>query len=752
MKNLSETKMGFEQCPQAFIDHNLTKFWPLKNFFFSNFIAVFAKFFAKNLVVIFMPKKISEKNILKSCLASNLLIFLIFFSDCYANSYPTLPPITVSAKKQILSENDFTNSQLKIKKIAGGASLISSDDLQKNYSATLKDMLDYVPGIIAQSKAGQESRLSIRGSGLSRNFHLRGVNLYQDGVPINLADGSADFQDIDPLAFNHVEVFKGANGMHLGSSTLGGAINFVSPTGYNADALKFRLEGGSFGTARTNISSGKVLRKFDYFASLSTFKTDGYRQQNQQSDTKFYSNFGYRINQNTKNRTYLTLINSNLELPGSLTKSQFEANPKQANSSSLSGKNARDFNEIRIANKTSWKLDNSSFNAGFYSNLKDLDHPIFQVLDQQTQNYGIFGDGHLKNEIFSHQNETDFGVNLSYGKTNAKRFKNVGGRSTELTQKGDEKSQNGLFFVQNNLHLNQKIALIFGSQFILANRDYKDRFLSDGDQSGVRKYYGLSPKIGAIYNLEKNTEIFGNLSGAYEPPTFSEVRQTTFSGLANISAQKSYTLEIGTRRTNTDLNWDMALYRSHLRDELILYNVAPNATQAVNANKTLHQGVEIGIDTKILSNIFSQKSVTNNEKIGDKLILRATYILNDFRFINDSIYHNKTIPGATRHFIRAELKYQNSAGFYMAPNVEIVPTKFFIDSQNSLKAPNYWVLSLNAGHEFNRNFSIYLDAKNLFNKKYSPTVDVLAKPVGNGSAVYYPANSRAVYAGVKFKW
>jgi iron complex outermembrane receptor protein len=53
----------------------------------------------------------------------------------------------------------------------------------------------------AQPKWGDDTRLSIRGSGLSRNFHLRGVQLYMDGIPINTADGYGDFQEIDPTAY-----------------------------------------------------------------------------------------------------------------------------------------------------------------------------------------------------------------------------------------------------------------------------------------------------------------------------------------------------------------------------------------------------------------------------------------------------------------------------------------------------------------------------------------------------------------------
>jgi iron complex outermembrane receptor protein len=658
----------------------------------------------------------------------------------------------VIAQKSSLTANNFENNQNKNSKIAGSVSMIKQDDLQKNYSSTLKDMLDYAPGVLSQSKAGQESRLSIRGSGLSRTYHLRGINLYQDGIPINLADGSADFQDLDPLAFDHVEIFKGANGLHLGSGSLGGAINFVSPTGYTANALKLRVEAGSFETARGNISSGKVIGKFDYFSSLTAFKSTGFRQQNQQEDTKFYSNFGYKINDNTENRTYLTFVNSNLELPGAITRTQMNSNPKIANANNLTSKQERNYNQLRLANKTSFNYDNQAFNIGFYSNLKDLDHPIFQVIDQQTQNYGIFADGKIKNKLFGLENELNFGTNFNYGNTNSKRFLNVNGSATSLTVKGDEKSYNANFFAENILKLTAKTSINFGGQFLTAIRDYKDRFLSDGNQSGTRKYYGISPKIGSLYELDKHTQIFANLSGAYEPPTFSESRQTTNSGLANISAQKSYTFEIGSRRNNQKTNWDFTLYRSHLKDELILYTIAPNITQAINANRTIHQGIELGFDSIIWSKNSLQNIHENYDKIADILKFRTIYTLNDFRFDNDKIYQNNQIPGAPRHYIRSELNYKNSMGFYIAPNFEISPNGFYVDSKNSVKTPNYFLLGITAGYDINKNIAIYLDGKNLLNKKYSPTADVLSTANNSNPAVYYPANSRGIYGGIKMQW
>jgi iron complex outermembrane recepter protein len=110
----------------------------------------------------------------------------------------------------------------------------NTPEIQTRHVLDLPDALKDVPGVFTDTRYGQEVRLSIRGSSLTRFFHLRGIELLQDGIPVNLADGSGDFDQVDPLYFRSIEVFKGGNALLFGESTRGGAINFVSPTAYRA--------------------------------------------------------------------------------------------------------------------------------------------------------------------------------------------------------------------------------------------------------------------------------------------------------------------------------------------------------------------------------------------------------------------------------------------------------------------------------------------------------------------------------------
>lgn len=148
-----------------------------------------------------------------------LLAFGLHPEPAFAN--PALSNVEVQAQREALSAASVRVAEEKLGQTAGGTAVIRAESFEAGKAVTIKDMLDFTPGVFAQSRVNEEARLSIRGSGLSRTFHMRGIRLLQDGIPINLADGGSDFQDIDPLALQHVEVYKGANALQYGAASLG---------------------------------------------------------------------------------------------------------------------------------------------------------------------------------------------------------------------------------------------------------------------------------------------------------------------------------------------------------------------------------------------------------------------------------------------------------------------------------------------------------------------------------------------------
>ncbi|KXK40845.1 TonB-dependent receptor plug domain-containing protein, partial [Nitrosomonas europaea] len=215
-----------------------------------------------------------------------------------------------------------------MRQVPGGANVIDSESYATGRASTLQDALGYSPGVFVQPRFGaEEARLSIRGSGIQRTFHMRGIKLLQDGSRLNLADGGGDFQAIEPLAARYIEVYRGGNALQFGSTTLGGAINFVTPTGYDAERFRARGEAGSFGYNRLMLSSGGVHGSLDYFASVSRYSQDGFRDWSEQENWRMFSNVGYRITPDLETRFYLTYTKTDSQLPGNLTKAQLRSDP-----------------------------------------------------------------------------------------------------------------------------------------------------------------------------------------------------------------------------------------------------------------------------------------------------------------------------------------------------------------------------------------------------------------------------------------
>jgi iron complex outermembrane recepter protein len=660
-----------------------------------------------------------------------------------ASANPTLGSVEVQAQREALSAASVRVASEKLDEIAGGAAVVDAKTFEAGKAVTIKDMLDFTPGVFAQSRVNEEARLSIRGSGLSRTFHMRGIRLLQDGIPINLADGGSDFQDIDPLALQHVEVYKGANALQYGAASLGGAINFVTPTGYTTPNSLLRLDAGSNEFARAQFKTGNVQGNWDYFASLSQLRSDGFRQFSGQKNTRLNANTGLKINAQLETRFYVIHGDMNQELPGNLTKAQLQTDPTQANAASASTNSQRDFLITRVANKTTWISPTGvEYNAGVYAVDKNLYHPLsFGLIDQQTRDVGTFGNRIAQGELWGLQHHTTLGYNLVHGVTEARIFNHVRGDRTSLRSYEDQKAHNMELYGESRLHFGDSLQWINGLQWTHAKRTASDQFLSDGDASYQRRYAQFSPKTGLLWQATDAVQVYGNLSRAFEPPTFSETSPTRA-----LEAQESTTFEVGTRGVAREIRWDISAYYSQLNNEFISYQLnplVPGLSAILNADDTVHQGVEIGLAGPVSRDWM---------QAGDTLNWQLAYTFGRFRFDQDRVYGNAAIPGIPEQYVRAKLDYSNTLGWTLSPNIEYVPQGYFVDLANTLTTDPYLLIGLNASYKFSDTLRVFVDARNLTDKVYAATTGVIVNANGADSAQFAPGEGRSVYAGVEIKW
>ena len=157
-------------------------------------------------------------------------------------------------------------------------------------------------------------------------------------------------QAVEPLGLQHIEVFRGANALQYGATTLGGAINFVTPTGYTSDLVRARAELGSFGYYKGFGSTGGV-RAISTTTSRPRTRhrtvTAIGRSRRMRGSSPTWAGASMPISK----PVYLTALSSDSQLPGALTKAQAQTNPQQQRGQLCRTTEAR-LPFYRIADKT----------------------------------------------------------------------------------------------------------------------------------------------------------------------------------------------------------------------------------------------------------------------------------------------------------------------------------------------------------------------------------------------------------------
>ncbi|MFD1611810.1 TonB-dependent receptor family protein [Sphingomonas tabacisoli] len=608
----------------------------------------------------------------------------------------------------------------------GGADLVTADDYRSKAAVSLRDALAFSPGVYAQPRFGQEVRLSIRGSGISRGFHMRGITLLQDGIPINLADDNGDFQELDPTIFEQIQVFRGASALRFGGSTLGGAINGVTPTGRTAPGIDLRADGGSFDTFRGKIAAGFENGVGDGWLALNGDTSDGDREHAHRDALRLNANVGLKLSDVIETRFYASGQTLRQQLPGAIDIATVLTRPETG---VTFGNQQRNIDSLRVQNRTTVALGDARLEFGALLNAKELNHPIFQYVDQVSTDYGAFARLNYQAGPLSLM----LGSTGRFGAVESKRFVNLSGHRGALTFRAGQRAETVDVYGEARYAVGT-LSLIGGGIYTHAERRQTQTVPSPA--LGEADYDQFSPKIGLLWQPRELLQVYANYSRSHELPGFIELAQV--ASFVPLKAQRAWTAEVGARGTLGPAKFDVSFYRATVRGELLQFNVdaaggIPAST--FNANRTLHQGIEAGLDLDL----------------APWARLRQVYQYNDFRFRDDRQFGDNLLPVVPKHLYRAELRL-GGEGLNVAPSLEWLPQGAWADYANTFRPGGYVLIGATAEAQLRPGLSLFVDARNLTNRKaagdVSAVVNYAALPVTQ-RAIFYPVERRALFGGVR---
>lgn len=677
-----------------------------------------------------------------------------------------LAPAQVLGQEQGAEGQQVAEAEARLAQVPGAGNVVDMRRPLQGRVASNQDVLAYQPGVYAQSAGNEGVKVSIRGSGINRapGAHASGLYTMLDGLPLT-GPGGTPYELLEPLWVDHVEVLRGANGFDRGALALGGAIDYISHTGYDAPLLQVRYATGSHGYQQRQLSSGQVLGNFDYYVSLTDANADGYQDHTRSQSKGVIGNFGYRFNPNLETRFYLRYRETDNDLAGRVSKRSIEHDPRAANPAYVSRDDRRKQpGSTFVGNKTTYYIDDdSSIQTGlvYHDYPMDLREGPNRLKVAYSDVSGTF-DYKRRDSLWGRESRSTLGLRVTKHLPNdgASEFVRIptgntasyapGTRIRNFTYQGSDT----VLHFGNDLEIADDLWLTTGLAAIYTRRESAVTYPEGGGKTSLGDW-DYAPRLGLRYQLTPNVQLFGNLSRSVEAPHpwsliySSNLRFPAGSGVATgaqrdpieLRNQTATTLELGGRGDSSLGEWSLAWYYAQVRHELLSVLPDPSATTPyeLNASPTVHQGVEASLQ----SELWSQPGV-------GRLSLRQAYTFSDFHYRDDSRFGDNRLPGLPMHYYQGELRYDWPLGFFAAVNTQLV-SKVAVDYANSYYADPYALFGATLGYNAPKNdWQTWVDVRNLTNKRYAATVTPGYDDKGLDAARSTPGEGLGVYLGVSW--
>jgi iron complex outermembrane receptor protein len=682
----------------------------------------------------------------------------------------------------------------RLEATAGGTAVIGETDLAGRANVTIGDALKIVPGVVVQNFFGgnDQPRIQIRGSGLQQNPVERGVLILQDGLPLNRADGSYVVGLADPRQAEFIEIYRGYTAKRLGATVLGGAINFSSPTGSSAPGATAAFEAGSFGQITTSAQAGAREGDVDANAQISYSERDGFRDYNSSERTNVNLNAGAKVDDNISTRLFLGYTDLGFDVAGPLTWDLLRQDPKQVYDGPtvipgmpptvlnpgpdvVRDRPRRDTEQFRVGSRTSAAYGAHLVDLGFgYAYTDDMFRfPISGSI--RTTDGGDF------TSVMRYAYSPDKTAPLPLFEATAQYIVGSAERENFLNINGNQGAKFGdseLDATTLSLHVGLNVPL--GSGFTLspavsyayATRDnedqfgtgmrpvagfnpvsgaYQEAFALPQDTGYAHSYFGWSPSLGLLYDLAPGSTLFGAVSRSFEPPTHDDLLATIngspfFSpgspnqgvpryafATPDLEAQTATTVEGGWRGRQGLISWEAVTFYSWVENELLnLRDASGVSLGAVNADKTRHFGIELGLAAHLT----------------DGLGASVAYTYQDFRFENDPVHGDNQLAGAPPHVINAALRYIVTSSLFVEAEVNWQPGETPVDNANTLFNDPFVTVDARAHYQLDAAFSLYGEVRNIFDETYASSTLIVDEAVA-GQAAFLPGDGRAFIVGVK---
>jgi len=667
-----------------------------------------------------------------------------------------------------------TREEKPISEIAESVGVLSQQDILNISPSHPSEVLNRSAGVYINNLGGEGHMTAIR-----QPISTSAVYLFlEDGVPTRPTGffNHNGLYEVNIPQSERLEVTKGPGSALYGSGAMGGVINSISAKVSQQAHTKLDAEIGANEWQRILLSSSRPLSAHSGAGIQANLtKNNGFRDDADYERNNLNMRFNYQLSQHASAKNTLSFTKVDQSGVSSLEYEDYKEDVSKNNYQADVG--ARNIEALRVTseiNVTSQQGDLITLTP-FYRHNESSMMPSWMVSydanvrDTQFESFGLLSKWRRK---FNNGGQVISGLDIDHTPS---RFQEFDVAESDITRDGDvitgftrsddlnykysatQTSVSPYIHLENQITPN--IRLSAGMRYDLFKVEYTDQLDAPVDSSHLRpesqtvNYAHLSPKGSIIYNISDRHDVYVNYRHAFRAPSVSKLfRSGKNTNTADLKPVNTDSVEFGLRGLMAQvMTYELAVYYMEKTNDIVSVVNADNDRVSLNAGKSIHQGIELGLSGEISRDFSYSTALSVSEQTYGKFEYLYSCFSCDPRVVNQVLNFDGNYVGkAPASLGNIALRYEPVKVYGLMVELELEHVgEYYTDETNTNKYAGHQVVNLRSNYQVNAQLQVYGRLQNLADERYSTYT---SNQVGSDEIEYRPGAPLSLFAGLRFSF
>lgn len=644
----------------------------------------------------------------------------------------TLEPAPVSSESTLTVVGDWLGDAREndVFEHAGARDVIRRGDFGKTGAATMREVLNRIPGVNAPENTGTGSH------DLAMNFGIRGLNprlasrstVLMDGIPVPFAPYGQPQLSLAPVSLGNmdaIDVVRGGGAVRYGPQSVGGVVNFVTRAIPENFGIEGSVEGQLSPTSSQNnpkethnfAIGGTAENGFGSALLYSGTRGSDWRERSATRIDDVMLKSKYAPNEVHTFNSLLQYYDGEADMPGGLSRADYNADRWQSTRpydrfwgrrqlASLGYQFQPDAqHKFNIQGFYTHTLRSGYLEQGKRITLSPREYWVRGIEPRYSQSFMIGPSAHEVGVGYRYVNESTHEMRY-YTATTSGELPSAASPYDRDTRSGTEAHA---WYIDDRVDIgNWTITPGMRFEHIAS---YQDNALL-GTRERV-SYNAPLPALNVLYHLTDSWNLYANTEGSFGTVQYSQIGKAVQSG--NVEPEKARTWEVGTRYDDDALTAEIGLFLINFNNQ---YDSNQTNDTVTARGKTRHSGLEAQ----------TRYSLGELSPALDNLSLYASYAYVNAEIREKGDTYGNQVPFSPKHKGSFGVDYKPGSWTFNL-NSDFQSSQF-ADNANTVaesadgstgRIPGYMLWGARVAYDFGpqmANLNLALGVKNIFDHEY----------------------------------